>query len=77
MYRILLNYCIAIETIVVDENFRLPGFLSCKQEGVIILRCIGMYPAVLQILLQVILHFLQLYFTHSLLPGVSARLCKI
>ena len=46
-YRIPVNYGIAVETSVVYTNSQFPSFLADEQDGVIVLRCTGLYPAFL------------------------------
>ena len=46
-YRMPINYGIAAEASVFYTNSQLPTFLAGKQDGVILLRCTGLYPAFL------------------------------
>ena len=76
-YRIPVNYVIAVETSLVYTNSQFPSFLMNEQDGVIILRCTRLYPAFLRVFLQVILRFLQFYFTYSLYILVIYRLYRV
>ena len=43
--RISGNYGITVETSVVYTNSQFPSFLVDEHDGVIVLRCTGLYPA--------------------------------
>ena len=66
IYRISVNFGTVVEASVVYTNSHFPTFLVDKQDLVIILRCTGLYPVFLLVFLQIVLHFLQFSFTHSL-----------
>ena len=71
--RIHVNYGISVETSVVYSNSPFPSFLMDKQNGVIVLRCTGLYLAFLKVFLQVLLHLLQFFFPSFLQPIVRYR----
>ena len=60
-----------------STNSKFPDLLADKQDGVIIPRCTGLYPAFCKIFFQVLLHFLQFFFTNSLKPLVKYRLFRV
>ena len=46
-YRIPVSYGIAGKTCIVYANSHFPSFLADEQDGVIVFRCTGLYPAFL------------------------------
>ena len=77
MYRISVNYSIAVETTVVYANSQFPSFLADEQDREIVLRCAGLNPAFYQVFLQVILHFLQFLFIYFLQPMMIYRFFRV
>ena len=75
--RVSINYGIVVAAFVVYKNSQLPSFLADKQDGVTILRFTELYPAFLEVFLQVFLHFLKFSFTYSLQPVMRNRRCRV
>ena len=74
-YKIPVNDFITIETSLVHENSQFYSFLVFTQDRVIKLRCTRLNPNFFQVLLLVVLYFLYLYITYSLIPMVRYRFC--